>query len=95
MADPGGAGTSSKTILVGPGEVAPVGPGQVLRISQGSRPGERLHIRCDHAGLDQGAEPGGAVNAEVGQVHDGLHELLGPRLVQVVQQGSPPSPVRL
>ena len=44
-----------------------------------------LHVRRDHAGLDQRVEPGRAVHPEISQAHDGLHELLGPGLVQQVQ----------
>ena len=57
--------------------------------------GERLHVRCDHAGPDQRVESGGAVYTEVSQVYDGMHELLGPALVQDVQQRRPPGSVGL
>jgi hypothetical protein len=50
----------------------------------GGRPRQFLYPRRDHARLDQRVEPGRAVHSEISQAHDGLRELLGPGLVQLV-----------
>jgi hypothetical protein len=59
--------------------------GRVVSNRCGGRPRQFLYPRRDHARLDQRVEPGGAVQPEVSQAHDGLRELLGPGLVQLVQ----------
>ena len=70
------------------GRAAPASLSEVA-YRRGGGLGRALAPRCDHAGPDQRVEPGRAVYAEVSQVHDGLHELLGPSPRPRVQQRRP------